>query len=483
MPAQAVAAEDSKTIMKTKIKLLLLLILAAFLRPASAQLYTIGLTNITTLTNVSSAQITIPGICTNATYTASNSASSIVGDLSSTAWGKANTNFNFLQAEIVTNNASISALLTNAPVFTTTNTASTNPPSCVLVGVTNGIGYFFLTIPAGAPGTNFVTANVFSNGVYSSTESTLTNVNPLVCSGSNYIGFFPQLYDFVLNTPNTGVGTSIGSNLVENIYASYDNTNYFIVTNSPCVLTNPVYVAVVGQSNTNFSGQLILYSIDHPEYIGRTNSYIGQGNKFPDPVYALDAVNLESLQNYVANAVGSIWNTIIDTNGVTHYRYAPSGQPNLDLTANTVTWSQFVQMKSSGTNWVLGVTNLVLNYQLQYITNLLNKYSWVTLSGYTSTTNIYNTTNIVTFTVPQVLTGGAPYAFFRVVAFQTATATVTPPLTLLNATICPSNTWSVVWATVTNALQPGGFANFVNSNGVGQYKIQNTGGSFLVTPQ
>ena len=185
----------------------------------------------------------------------------------------------------------------------------------------------------------------------------------------------------------------------------------------------------------------------------------------------------------MANAVGSIWNTIIDTNGVTHYRYAPSGQPNLDLTANTVTWSQFVQMKSSGTNWVLGVTNLVLNYQLQYITNLLNKYSWVTLSGYTSTTNIYNTTNIVTFTVPQVLTGGAPYAFFRVVAFQTATATVTPPLTLLNATICPSNTWSVVWATVTNALQPGGFANFVNSNGVGQYKIQNTGGSFLVTPQ
>jgi hypothetical protein len=51
------------------------------------------------------------------------------------------------------------------------------------------------------------------------------------------------------------------------------------------------------------------------------------------------------------------------------------------------------------------------------------------------------------------------------------------------AFLSPSNSWPTVWNTVTNSLPPGICANFVNSNGVGEYKIWNNAGTFIVTPQ
>jgi hypothetical protein len=465
---------------------LILLAVVAFALTATAQITNVT-TSTPTLTNTttSSGWITIPGVGTNMAYSVTFSNNVVYGDLLPIAFGKVNANFSFVESQIT-------SAQTNPPVFTAAATASTNPPSVTLTGVTNGVAYYIVTIPAGstgatgatgAPGTNYVTMTLLTNCVFTSTESTLTNVNPLTCNGSNYIGYFSQLYDFALVTPNTSVGMTLATNLNENLYASYDNTNWFQVTNSPCVLTNPVYVTVAGDNNTNYSGSLTLYSVDHPELYGRTNNFAGQRMQFADPILPLDAVNLETAQYLIANAVGSIWSTSVDTNGTVHYSYAPQGQLNFDLTANKTTYSPFVQILNSGTNWVLGVTNLNVGYQMQFSTNLTYTYGWTTFTGYTSTTNIYNATNVVTFTVPKYLLNSAPYAFFRCVTFSVATASVTPPFKTLNGLISPSNSWATVYATVTNQLAPGAFANFVNSNGVGEYKIWNNAGTFVVTPQ
>ena len=373
------------------------------------------------------------------------------------------------------------SVITNI-VMSVTNLPTGSGATITQTGVTNGIAYYVAGIPAGASGTNFVSSAVYSNVVYSSFQLTFTNINPLLCTGSNYIGNFSQLYAFDLNLPNTSAGQSIGTDLVENVWCSTNagfTNGWFAITNTttPMIWTN-VAVAIVGVNNTNYAGALTLYGVDHPEYIGRTNSFIGQVNQYPNPVNALDAVNLQSMQTAIANATANQFNLVIDTNGYTHYQYAPNGQTNLDLVANKTTWGGFTKFQNSGTNWVLTSTNAPASYQLQYSTNLSLIFGWTTLSGYT--TNISGITN--TITVPKVLIN-ASYAFFRIVAFQTASATFVPPLTLQNGAIIKSNAWATVFANATNRMSPGDWAVNINSNGVGLWKIWNSNWVFYVQPQ
>ena len=363
-----------------------------------------------------------------------------------------------------------------------TNLPTGSSATITQTGVTNGIAYYVAGIPAGAPGTNYVTSAVYSNVVYSSFQLTFTNINPLLCTGSNYIGNFSQLYAFDLKLPNTSAGQFIGTDLVENVWCSTNagfTNGWFAITNTttPMIWTN-VAVAIVGVNNTNYAGALTLYGVDHPEYIGRTNSFFGQVNQFPDPVNALDVVNLQTMQTAIANATASSFNTVVDANGYTHYRYAPSGQTNLDMVANKTTSGGFTMFQNSGTNWVLTSTNAPNNYQLQYSTNLALTFGWTSLAGYT--TNISGITN--TITVPKVLIN-ASYAFFRIVAFQTASATFVPPLTLQNGAIIKSNAWATVFANATNQMSPGDWAVNINSNGVGLWKIWNSNWVFYVQPQ
>ena len=363
-----------------------------------------------------------------------------------------------------------------------TNLPTGSSATITQTGVTNGIAYYVAGIPAGAPGTNYVTSAVYSNVVYSSFQLTFTNINPLLCTGSNYIGNFSQLYAFDLKLPNTSAGQFIGTDLVENVWCSTNagfTNGWFAITNTttPMIWTN-VAVAIVGVNNTNYAGALTLYGVDHPEYIGRTNSFFGQVNQFPDPVNALDVVNLQTMQTAIANATASSFNTVVDANGYTHYQYAPSGQTNLDMVANKTTSGGFTMFQNSGTNWVLTSTNAPNNYQLQYSTNLALTFGWTSLAGYT--TNISGITN--TITVPKVLIN-ASYAFFRIVAFQTASATFGPPLTLQKGAIIKSNAWATVFANATNQMFPGDWAVNINSNGVGLWKIWNSNWVFYVQPQ
>ncbi|MDE2105636.1 MAG: hypothetical protein KGL39_50885 [Patescibacteria group bacterium] len=321
-----------------------------------------------------------------------------------------------------------------------TNTTTLSPGSSAYVtntGVSNGIAYFIAGIPTGATGPQGPPA---TNAIYPTPEFTLTNINPLLCTGSNYIGYFPQLYDALLLLPNTASGLSPGSNLNETVMASFDATNWFAVTNSPVALFTNIYVAVVGDNNTNYAGAITLYGLTNWQYYGTTNWLIGQHLFANDPTAAFDVVNLESMQTAIANATASSWMLFNDAPGNTHYAYVPSGQPDLDLVLPPPATSYAVSFRNVSTNWVLGETNVLAGYQLQVSTNLGLRFGWTILATnlYSVSTNLFAATNIWTFTIPKANVP-ASYAFFRIVYYGHTSALfgglpVLTPLTITNAT-------------------------------------------------
>jgi hypothetical protein len=66
-----------------------------------AQISFINLTSLSTNVTTSSALITIPGLCTNYTYTVVNSNNLVIGDTLPTAFGKVNSSFAYVSNELV----------------------------------------------------------------------------------------------------------------------------------------------------------------------------------------------------------------------------------------------------------------------------------------------------------------------------------------------------------------------------------------------
>ena len=366
------------------------------------------------------------------------------------------TNFNFSIGTSPTGN-------TNLTINTLTITAGQGISGAqpiyqwpAMGGGTNGING-----TNGAPGTNMVTAYNLTNAVLSSRFYTLLSSNYFVFTGSNDLGTFPQLQSAKITTPMIGaVGLSPGSNAVENLFGTTNGgASWFGISSLVTVnITNSIHLAVVGDSNSA-PGSVFLQGVDHPELVGRTNTWDGQYYQFPDAIGAFDAVNLETANALIANALNGNFVTSTDTNQVSHATLTEFGNQVVDVSYNYSILPN--NLSVSGTNLLLKIvqTNLTTGWTLQYSTNLNLKYQWLTFTNYTTSTS--GSPAVVTFTIPINKTQAQIFLVPR--GNGLVSMTVTPPLGMLGGAYYPSNSWSLF--AVTNGMANMSFKE-VNSNGV-----------------
>jgi len=295
------------------------------------------------------------------------------------------------------------AISTNFVFTGNTTLAYGAQPTVTLNGVTNNVAWFSIGVPQGPPATN---------AVYPTATFTLLDTNPIVFSGSNYLGLFTNVYKYTLNVPEVGAGglnLTGTSNEVENLYYSQDNMNWFQVTNNPCLLTNMtgVYLSVSGQSGTN-AGEVILTGVQNPAYIGANVDLSAEIVHVADGGVTNLAVNFETVQAMIYNATANGWSA--QGGGIA---YAPYGSNVCQLVSSTLTFSRGLTFISSGTNWQLSLqtTNLPLGGVLVESTNL-------TLSGggfqaFTGGYSVATNAGVVTFTIPKANVAGS-YGFFQV---------------------------------------------------------------------
>jgi hypothetical protein len=386
-----------------------------------------------------------------------------------------------------------------------TNTTTLPPGSSATVtnmGVIGGIAYFSIGVPSGAPGspgapgapgapgtnmvslTNVYTAYNPSNCILTSSRFTITNIATLNFAGTNYIGRFPQVDSYTLHVPNIGGGgLAPGVPEFEQVWLNYTATNWsgtngwFLPMSSmnTMVYTN-VAVAVVGAVGN--TGALDIFGMDHPPQAGVYNMIYRQGiGTQMNPTLPTDLVNLQSLQNYVAQYFASPVYKFIDTNSLTHVQIINGSQLLLDVTSMNyyLTVSSVV---AAGTNIQIGIalTNYVPGYQFQISTN-----PSAAGAGFVTSTNFTISTNsgMVILTTPM----SASYGFYRQLFTQLPMAKFYSPLAA-DLFIVPSNSWATLYNEATNKLSPGGTALNINSNGSSHlWKIYDSNGVFLVSPQ
>ena len=389
------------------------ILLAAFLALTVGAQTNLELARLTgTSTNIYSVseRFTIYGICTNALGVRSNWASIMTGDPLPVSFIHLNHSLLFL-ANQQTNLRS--AMLTNL-VFTATNLPAGSAPTAVVTGVTNGIAYVLQGIPAGAPGTNTVTAYNLSNSVYTSSRLTTLTTNNAPWGRSNYLGRVNGLYDWTLNPGTDGgnppmvipmslIGSFTGTNAWFVITNGFTTTNYISVS----YITNGLSLAGLARATL---GNVKLYSIDHWELLGRTNNYFGQHQRFDVPVDGSDATTKSYVDTAIANAldgrlVGSF------SNFVYHLSYAKGNGTILDIASTTVVLPIAMVVDGTGTNLAITtpVTNLVSGWSVVSSTNLLLVNGFTTYTNFS--TNI--TSGILTITTPIIF--GETMRFYQVV--------------------------------------------------------------------
>lgn len=168
---------------------ILLSLVSRQLSPAQLQL--IDLTTPHTNVTINSALLSIPNLCTNASYTASNPAAVTLGDSWNTVGGKINSSFNFcsnqfnlvlnLQNEVVSNWQACLVSLSNL----TSNTAATNGR---IIAALNLVSNNFVMVS-----NNFAAvSNLFSqnDGVF--TNQAGARFRLMVNAGTNGFVFLPQ---------------------------------------------------------------------------------------------------------------------------------------------------------------------------------------------------------------------------------------------------------------------------------------------------
>jgi hypothetical protein len=295
-----------------------------------------------------------------------------------------------------------------------TNTVTLAPGSSATatnVGVVDGIAYFSIGIPAGAPGTNFVTAYALTNSVFSSQQLTLLNTN-FTFALSNYLGVFTNVMSVRVTAPQVG-GGGAAPPVSANYWVWYSTNNMTSwTTNPPNYLTNIAHVAVTVDGTG--AGKVDIFSVDRPELDWRLNNFTRQRVRVADPTNSLEAVNKQTMETAIANAVANQWQT--STNGDTYY-YGPNSKRVFALRKSDLIYSTNITSAIVSTNFTvsLAVTNFVYGWQLQMSPALELTSGFQPISYYTLTTN----TGIATFAIPLYLLP-VDKAFFRIVSPQTA---------------------------------------------------------------
>lgn len=289
------------------------------------------------------------------------------------------------------------------------------------------------TGPAGAPGTNFVTVNQFTNVVLSSQEYLAFSTNYVTWSTSNFLARVPALWTWNIYGGYSGTGPSLGTNIPITLVGSYSGTNGWFTLTNGFSTTNAISVAAIGPGGGQ--GNANLYYVDHPELIGRTNSFFGQFYQFPNPINGTDAANKSYVDLSIA-ALSSLWLTFVDASSATHTAFFR----NQVTLADFVTRYGWVPITSAtvdgtGTNLLLTMNSNTLagGYQILSGTNLLTAANWGTWTNYTAT----NVAGVVTLTIPLNLS--QPMQFFSAQTGNQSALVLNVPLVLGVASITNSS--------------------------------------------
>lgn len=400
------------------------------------------------------AFITIPGVCTNAPYTTTNYIYIVYGDAPPLAWSKVNSDLAYF-TNIVFKGASVAV--------TNVLTGAQGTPVLVTNLGTSVAGVFQFTFPASP-----------TNAVLSSQQIVTYSTNYAYWASSNFLGTVNGLYNWKINGGDDGGAGPDGlpGQIPVSLVGSYTGTNaWFAITNG-FQTTNLIAVALITNGLSQFGGHLvnpgqaILYSVDHFELLGRTNSFFGQHYQFDTPILPADAATKAYVDGSIANFEAD-FPSYMDTNYVLHTVYTVAGQSIFDTPqAQNFAPLLVTGLDSTGTNFLISVmeTNLVNGFTVLANTNLALSYNWTAFTNYT--TNIASGTN--TFTIP--INFGYTAQFFRILKSGGTSIgfTAFPTITANSGTIYPSNTWNL--ATITNGMPNFSFWEG-NSNGLAQVSL------------
>lgn len=358
----------------------------------------------------------------------------------------------------------ISGYINNIVITNTTTLPAGSAGTAVSYGILGGVAYIGFGIPKGAdgaPGTNTVTAYALSNFVASSQRITTYQTNFAFWGASNFLARVAGLYDFRYGGGNDGGNPP--ANVASHLVGSYNGSNsWFTITNG-FRTTNTISIAHIrdGAAPVN-PGSASLYSVDHFELLGRTNSFFGQNVRFDYPAHPDDAATKGYADALFNSGFNGNWVNSTDTNGVYHTKYQRFNFDVVDMSTATG-WIPIATNSFDGVNMLMVIqqTNLVSGWFIESMTNLIYQSQWATWTNYTLSTN----SGAVTFTIPINLTEEA--RFFRARGSATNSVTFNAPVLFKGGSIWPSNTFSL--ADITNrmaAYGPGKHYATVNSNGL-----------------
>ena len=338
--------------------------------------------------------------------------------------------------------------------FTVSNAPYGTPAAVTNTGVIGAMAYFTITLPAGLPGTNFVTVNQFSNVFLSSFQSIPFSTNYAYWGASNYLARVNGLYKWLVaggddgrNPPNIYKVSLVGS---------YTGTNGWFALTNGFSTSNYISVAVISTNPTPADpGSCYLYTVDHYELLGRTNGFFGQYVRFGQPTDPNDAATKSYADSLFANAFNQNFSSY-SSNGWFHTIYSSQNFTVFDMAGNTV-WIPINGSSYVGTNFSLTTyaTNLNNGFYLQMSTNLALVAGFHTITNWTTNT----VSGVTTFTTPM----NYQFAFYRLISSSSSSSAFYVPLALNGGALFPSNTWSL--ATITNGMNAGDIIT-VNSNGL-----------------
>ena len=262
-----------------------------------------------------------------------------------------------------------------------------------------------------------------TNVVLSSHRYTLFSSNAFLMTGSNFVGRFPQLYNWNLVAPQIGSGgMTPPTTLPEALWGSYSGTNSWFALTNGFVCWSNISLSIVG-TNTAGIGGITIYGLDHPELYGNVISFDGQ-TLLSNGGQIATLNDLSATVHVLAPPVQMAGAWVLDsqtTNGetVTFYNHNTA---IFTLTGFAAGIPMAFGGVGAGTNMLITtpVTNLVTGWLLEAVTNLSPPVIWYNAAGYTMATN----SGIVTFTVPMNFSLQCQFFRLRNAATQTAAFSV-----------------------------------------------------------